>query len=366
MTRLRRFPRLLAHALLFAACLELAARVDDWITYGAPPWAPYDAEVLRTVDANGLRRNRPGARFEKWRINALGFRGEEISSVKAPGRRRIVCLGHSESFGLYESEGAEWPAQLERLLRASRRNVEVINASVVGQGRKTQLAYLTRYVIPLRPDVIVLYPSVLLDLFDAVESPRPAAVPRLPAAMLPRSRALPKVTERLRLLLPQVVADPLRWWLVEGRVRRLEAGLRRQPPLESLPDAEVRAFESHLREVIHLLKLKTIAPALATYPTLGDESNLEKYRLLVARQRTWNIRLSERGLVEAALTLNDVIRRVAAEEGVALANVEPAVPRDLRYFADYVHYTDAGAEAVAKCVADALIRAHLLDGEAAP
>ncbi len=121
-----------------------------------------------------------------------------------------------------------------------------------------------------------------------------------------------------------------------------------------------------LVEAIHLLELETIAPALASRPTLGDDNNLEKRRVLVAHQRTWNIGRSERGMLEAAQTLNDVIRRVAAEERVSLAAVEAAVPTDSRYFADCVHCTDAGAEAVAKRVADALIRAHMLDAEAAP
>jgi hypothetical protein len=47
---------------------------------------------------------------------------------------------------------------------------------------------------------------------------------------------------------------------------------------------------------------------------------------------------------------NDATRRVAAEEGVALVDLEPQVPKDLAHFTDDVHYTDAAFDVVADAV----------------
>lgn len=364
MTLLRRAGRLAAHALLFALCLELAARVDDRVSYGAPLWGTYDADQIHLPDAEGLRRNVPGARFQKWRINSLGFRGPERARAKPAGTRRVVCLGQSETFGLHESEGGEWPARLERLLRARYAQVEVINGSTVGPGRRSRLKYLDKYVLPLQPDVVVVYPSVLLDGFAPADPP-PA--PPL-AAWRPSSRVLPKVSQRLRQAVPEALGAPLRSWLVERRVGRLEAAALAAGGtlLDDLPEAEARGFEAHLRAVVDLLESRGVVPVLATYPTLGDEGNLEQHRLLVAHQRSWNVTVSGPGLVRIARRLNGVIRRVAAERRLALADAEAAVPRDVAHFADYVHYTDAGALRVAACVAEALARARLLGPEAAP
>ena len=362
MARLRRAALLSGHALIFALCLELAARVDAWLSYDAPLVGAYDADQLHFTDDQGVSRNAPGTRFEKWRINALGCRGPERERAKPPGTRRVVCLGQSETFGLHESEGGEWPARLERLLQARHPRVEVLNASTVGPGRWGRLAYLERYVLPLQPDVVVVYPSVLLDGFTP-GPPVPAPAPRPAAAWLPSSRALPKVGLRLRQVVPESLAAPLRLWLVERRVKRLEAAALAGGGrlLDDLPEAEARGFEAHLREVVELLQSRGVVPVLATYPTLGAEGQLEQHRLLVAHQRAWNPTLSAPGLVRVAARLNAVIRGLAAERGLALADAAAAVPRDEAHFADYVHYTDAGAERVAESVAGALESARLLE-----
>ena len=65
MTRVRMVLRWALHLILFAGCLELAARLDDRLTHGAPWWGPYDAERLREVDEEGLRRNVPGGTFRE-------------------------------------------------------------------------------------------------------------------------------------------------------------------------------------------------------------------------------------------------------------------------------------------------------------
>ncbi len=103
----------------FFIALEVSARIDDKIKYNAPFFHEYSPSLLRSKDSEGLNHNIPRSHFEKWRINNFGFRGADISSLKSDSFYRIVCMGTSETFGLYESPGREWPAQLQNILAAS-------------------------------------------------------------------------------------------------------------------------------------------------------------------------------------------------------------------------------------------------------
>ena len=85
--------------------------------------------ILVEVDGNGIPQNIPSARYGKWGINSLGFRGKEIDMEKKEGQIRILCFGVSETFGFYESKDKEWPSQLGEILGDKFPRVEVINVS---------------------------------------------------------------------------------------------------------------------------------------------------------------------------------------------------------------------------------------------
>ncbi len=67
--------------------------------------------VLFEEDSDGIHHHIPNAKYEKWEINSLGFRGKEIDLEKKEGQIRIACFGVSETFGVYESKDKEWPSQ---------------------------------------------------------------------------------------------------------------------------------------------------------------------------------------------------------------------------------------------------------------
>lgn len=352
--------RFASHAVLFAVVVEVCARVDDRMTFGMPLWGRADSDVLVQVDEAGITHNVPGARFEKWRINSLGFRGAELAREKPARTLRVACLGQSETFGLYESEGSEWPAQLGRRLEARRIPAEVFNASVVGPRRRDRLAYLERYVLPLAPDVVVVYPNVLTD--GVLESPGgPLPSPRAAPSSPWQLRAVPKLRRRVRAWVPEALAAPIRAWRLDREVQALEtARLGGRPPLDTIPQADVADFEVHLRAVVSFLRERGARPVLATYPTLVDEGNRERLRAILVAGRVWRVQLSELGMIDAARRLNQAIRSVGAELAVPVADVEAGLPRTLDAFGDHLHYTDAGAARVAAIVEETLARADLL------
>src|SRR5262245_16320664 len=109
---LRQIARWTLAGVLFLLAAEAASRLDDWLAYGTPVLANPDRGMDLTVqDEHGLH-GRPLGRFKKWALNEAGFRGPEITETPAPGVTRIALLGASETFGLYESPGKEYPSQL--------------------------------------------------------------------------------------------------------------------------------------------------------------------------------------------------------------------------------------------------------------
>ena len=348
--------RVTVHLVVAALVLDLAARVDDRLTYGAPLWEPYGPEILRRVDPGGVPQNVPGARFEKWRINGLGFRGGEIERAKAPGTLRVACLGQSESFGLYESESGEWPARLGALLEP--RGVEVVNASVVGLGRRGRLSHLDGHVLPLRPDVVVLYVNVLAELGSPRASDAGPAPTEAPAPWA-RSRLQAKLRLAIQGVVPASLRARLREWRIDRELRRRQA----EPGgslADVLPPGKVVAFEEHLGELIRVARSSGAAPVLVTYPSLVDERNREAFHLQIADEQLWSPGWSELGLVDGQRKLNEAVLRVGRQWGVPVVDLAAAVPRTLEFFADDVHYTDRGAALIAERMRAALDEAGLI------
>ena len=156
MTRLRPVLKCAAGVILAVFMLEFCARLDDYISYGASMWSPYDRETMYVRDKIG-KKGKPRARYKKWQLNSLGFRGPELQ----PGRVRIICVGSSETFGLYEAPGEEYPRQLERELNAwaGRNLFEVVNVAHPGETVRTQILRAPETVEKVRPQIALIIPA---------------------------------------------------------------------------------------------------------------------------------------------------------------------------------------------------------------
>ena len=102
-----------AYALLALLTLECCARLEDSLRQQAPMNRPHNIDSVFHDSPEG-RQGRPGARFAKWSMNSLGYRSPE---PRPDSSVRILTFGASETFGLYESAGNEYPRQLERELQ---------------------------------------------------------------------------------------------------------------------------------------------------------------------------------------------------------------------------------------------------------
>jgi lysophospholipase L1-like esterase len=137
------------------ACLLLGDRVlrqPNALVPHLPRYAPHPYKLFE------LRRGwvSPDGSI---RHNSLGFRGPEFAPAKTPGRLRIVCMGESSTYGSGVADDETYPARLQahlaRLLAP--REIEVINAGVLGYTSAENVLHALFDVVPLAPDLVVYY-----------------------------------------------------------------------------------------------------------------------------------------------------------------------------------------------------------------
>ena len=101
------------------------------------------------------------------RTNSLGMRDREHTLEPADDAFRVLLLGDSFMEALQVDFEESFPSLLEqRLQEAMKRPVDVINAGVSGWGTDDQLTYLTRYGLPLEPDLVLVAITLHNDVSD--------------------------------------------------------------------------------------------------------------------------------------------------------------------------------------------------------
>jgi lysophospholipase L1-like esterase len=321
------------------ATLEVCARLEDTLTQGAPLLGPYHQNILYDkpgADFHGI----PGARYLKWRLNSLGYRGPEPRA----GARRVAAVGASETFGLYESPGGEWPRQLDE--RVAALGATVINTAYPGSNLKTHLHQAPRMVELAKPDLIVLYTSVAAyihrDYYGVLKA---GAAPSREIRIVSKSKDL------FRRTIPGE-------WMLPLRRRQIEAAMRgRENEITGrIPPENVELFEQDLRRLLDFYASRNLAVVLVTHANrFGAAVAPEEQQMLTAWRQAYPM-LREEGFLDMERQLNDRMRKVAAERGMPLVDAAARMPAGPRYFADFVHFTDEGAAALAGLVAEAIRR----------
>lgn len=85
-------------------------------------------------------------------INSKGLREREIPYHKPPNQFRMLFLGDSQLFG----DGVSADETLTKLLEEQLRDVQTINAAVIGYGTDQQLLYLQREGYKYQPDLTIV------------------------------------------------------------------------------------------------------------------------------------------------------------------------------------------------------------------
>lgn len=342
---------------LFLVSAEITARLDDWLYRDVPLLATPDKDRDLFVWDGGILWGRPHGRFEKWRLNEFGFRGPEIQLTPAAGYTRVMVLGASESFGLYESENKEFPAQLAHLLDRLG-SYEVVNAAVPGLTLRTMTPYWERWAAQFRPDIVVVYPSPLFYLVN--NWPRQKA-PRTAQEKAPRmeiqSEKAPTLRPRLLSHMKNVfhVPDFIQQWRNQRNIEANTAGMAPDWFFQVVPQDRLDFFAADLEELTASIRKCGAQPILLTHairsaapPRPEDSADLHAMRVQLPRA-------TAEVMPEFECAANRQVVDLGAKCDVPVINVAEVMNGRREWFADLVHFTDEGASVIAGLVADRIV-----------
>jgi hypothetical protein len=336
----RRFGLAMVCVLVGACAGELTARFDDWLFTDIPILAnPNRERDLILHDAYGIR-GRPDGVYKKWRLNSFGFRGLQIERAAAADAQRIMVLGASEAFGLYERADHEFPAVLQKELHAGDyKNLEIVNASVAGMSLPTMLRYWQNWAFQFQPGIVLIYPSPQFYLDN--ESPR-AQTPRpeleeqprpVRSRFLERLQDTAKQTELLKALRVRLVLKGDIHLFPRVPPDRLE---QYQADLEKLADA-VAATGALPVLVTHAFK--TPSP-----PEACDLPELEYFRIFFPRATPTVLASFDRAAQAATIDLGK-------RRGWPVIDASAKLSGRREWFGDPVHFNDAGSQQMAELLA---------------
>jgi hypothetical protein len=356
-----------AVALCAAITFELTCRVEDWVMYRMPIASPYASiEDLLVHDADGMH-GRANAQFEKWVMNNLGTRGPDAPVVPAVGTVRVIAVGASETFGLRESPGREFPRQLEDSLNARAGGLgcssgrtgtprfQVLNAAFAGMTVPTIEQDIRSRLRRLRPSIILAYVSPSAYL----EAQRPvAATPDTPGRVLPvrawralRPRGVERLRNQLKAAMPEVVLS----WLRRGEIAAANRGHSNEPRFTTVPPERLDALDGDLRALVGSIRAVGAAPLLMSHANLFAGRALPDSAQLLAWARFYP-RTNGPTLIAFDSLARIVTARVARDSGVVLSDAAERLTRAPDgAFADYMHFSDAGAAVVAGVAAEGVM-----------
>ena len=362
--------------LVFAVSVEFACRVEDWVMYRMPIASRYRSlDDLVVRDATGMH-GRPNARFEKWVMNDLGMRGPSATKTPAPGTLRVITVGASETFGLRESPNREYPRQLEDSLNArlssgscSRSQIkrfEVLNAGFAGMGLPTIEQDVRNRLAPLGAKIVVIYPSPASYLDEeAPAAARPdssaRADQRLPLERALYPRALSRMREQLKQALPEAIKTPLRARQTRTMVAAHPSGWR----FESVPAERLAQYDADLRRLIGTIRRVGATPVLVTHANEFVGRPDADPPMLIAWEKFYP-RATGRTIIAVDSAARAVTLSVGADSGVVTVDAARTLAsQPLSAFADFVHFTDLGASAMAGVVRDGVVSAACSAAETA-
>ena len=342
----RKLALALAVTLVGLVLLEGLVRLRASFLYGTAASEIADV-ILEYDEALEMPLPRKGKSLAAHRIaidiNSLGFRSEEIALEKPADTIRIACLGGSTTFCTeVSSNQATWPHRLGELLRAQHPTlkIEVVNAGIPGCAMESSLKNLRRRVLPLDPDIVIVYHAHNDMKLDT----REAASAQGLVVQGDGRRAGPLASLGRFSLLADLLHKNLS--VVYAKNEGPES------KLVGLPDDLCARFAGLLGEVHETLVERDIDLVLSTFvtkyrPDQEPETLLENAGLSLFYM-PW---LSVDGLMDGIARYNQTILDFGRAHGVPVLAGD-SIPPDEEHYVDGIHLTDTGCERMARRFAE--------------
>lgn len=262
-------------------------------------------------------------------INSKGFRGKEISDDKGK-TYRIVALGESTTFGItLRPEDRPWPEVLQQMIQERlqpSRPVEIINAGVPGWNIAHNLHRLSSDILPLKPDMIILYHGI--NGFGLLDNSVPLLVGKPP----------PKFEERPLKLLSQAEHN---LELLRYRHAVFPSKAKNRP---TVGDPMQSRYAQAYRDFIEAARTNGLRLVISTF-SMAVNGKSEPEAIEFYRGGFPAIHVQ----IRANATHSMIVRNLVAEHPeVCFVDTQPSLDGEHEKFIDLMHLTQPGRQQVAE------------------
>ncbi len=311
----------------------------------------------KTLGASALRADaaQVGASDDDvvFAVNRFGFLGPEIRQPKPPGRKRVLTIGDSVTFGPYVNQ-ASYPRVLERELNRRAADppgsAEVVNAAVQGYNIESVLKRLD-YFLDFDPDLV----TVLIGWNRTILRADPD-----------KQEALYRHLTLYRFVYHGLIARQT------SSMALADFGRMRFDPADPLMDRlRTHDFAYDMQDLDTLIeRVRSRRPsariALLTLAGLFVE-NVEPSPEAIAKAYPTSFTPNLSAWAVLCSVFNRRLRELAASRGVELIDMadwstSAFVPRE-RYFVDSVHMTAEGSMLYGERLAQEILARKLLFAE---
>ena len=302
----------------------------------------YDARIVDTKNSLGFRGPNPPGDFANWLT--------------------LVAVGGSATECFYLSDGKDWPARVGARLQPVFDRLWINNAGLDGHSTFGHLLLLEGYLSRLKPKMVLLLVGAN-DVGRGDPNEHDAKILRSPGLKSVFVMGCREIQNRSRTIgLIQYFYRTIR--AKRGGAVHGTTDLKTLPHLagsekkyDLLHQEHERLFlppyERRLEEMIQLCRKSNMEPVLITNPVLygdqvDDETGVNLGEIQVDSQT--NGRMAWK-LLEL---YNDRTRQLAKRENILLIDLARQMPKSSRYFCDFYHLTNSGADEAARLIVEPL------------
>jgi len=206
---------------------------------------------------------------------------------------------------------------------------------------------------------VVIYPSAAFYLDN-----NPPRLPDKPLRFkdpVVENRYQLRVAGRFVNKIKQFLPGALQTWLKERGIQREISQHEDGWVFQEVPQDRLDIFRKDLVALVETIEASGARVVLGTHANRFKRPLSDAERQQLIGWRRFLPRAGGELLIDWGEAANQVIREVGAEAGLAVADVDRAVPKSPEHFADFSHFTDAGAEAAAQVFVRTLLRTSFVE-----
>lgn len=291
------------------------------------------------------------------RRNALGFRGPNPPADFAD-HVTIVTVGGSTTENIFITEGKTWTDILAKKLSESINLLWVNNTGIDGHSTFGHIQLLTQYLSILRPDFAIF----LIGINDlALDQERGADLAGIIGDVSPPNNIFRHISDNsyaialLTKYLKKVdghqfvsMTDNIVNFNVLGEAT--DATPLTIEELEQMSQ-RIKAYEERLHEIIQLSRIYGITPVFVTQPAIygfgiDQETGVDLSTMTVRDFTEDQIIRSGKDKWTLLQMYNQKTIAVAARTGTTVIDLANLMPKNTKYYYDYIHHTEEGAAVI--------------------